>query len=771
VASPSSSPAKAAPRDIRIFDQARGLIFGHNDMEAVLKQGDRISRRPYQPHRRAIRRRLFPVSWRPRVGLDVLAGTISKHFGTPLRIPKIDYSAWGYGLRTGCAACLALYISFSLNLDESHWAFTTCYIVGGQRLQGKIMAKSLARIVGTLVGATISFVLVNAFAQHGVLFITFFAVWLAVCAFFSYSRRDDWAYAWVLSGYTTAIVGVPAALAPVSAFDIISSRGENILIGILCMAGVGMIASRELVGDRVTKLVKSMDKDLSDLLSSCLRLTAAPHELTKAVKKLASSAASIDDLRLGLGLEETGTGLTPANIGPFQFACLELASCALNLEAYFSSVLRLPERTEPPCLIRALNRCHETVMDLLQSNRNWNHKDRYDRLQQQLRDLDTLCSFLEEQHRLGFAAGVELAGLSKIRCLLAASQRYLETRSALFSKKPAVHSPSRVHLEAAFDTHAAVLAAVKVFVAVGLAAVFWIATAWPAGDSCLVWVGIGTCRYSITPDPARATQATLRGFLCAVVPTYLLTFYLLPQLDGFTMLVLVLLPLIVVGVGIATSLGRASEAGSAMLLLGSGMDPNNLMQYDVIAFFNGILANIMGVCVVCLTHAITFPTDAAWRRRIAERRLIQRIARALQQPRLIPVGYLGSVVRSLNDYLLLYGNQVEGNPGKADSLIRLYALGYEVSTLELGGEDTPAELLNYRRRLVSAVTQFLQHPSALQLSRAKMLAEEIHDYCERTLTRNDLASSCLDQIVSIMASSAVIRERIRGVTLLECSVR
>jgi hypothetical protein len=64
-----------------------------------------------------------------------------------------------------------------------------------------------------------------------------------------------------------------------------------------------------------------------------------------------------------------------------------------------------------------------------------NDQDRSDRLQQQLRDLDTLCSFLEEGHRLGSPAAVELAGLIKIRCLLAASQRYLETRSALLSQK------------------------------------------------------------------------------------------------------------------------------------------------------------------------------------------------------------------------------------------------------------------------------------------------------------------------------------------------
>jgi uncharacterized membrane protein YccC len=687
--------------------------------------------------------------------------TTSQSYRPETKFPQLDYTAWGYALRAACASCLALYISFSLNLDESHWAFTTCYIVGGHRLQGKILARSLARISGTLVGAIASFVLVNAFAQYGVLFITCFAAWLSLCAFFSYSRRDDWAYAWVLSGYTTAIVGIPAALEPKSAFEIIASRGENILIGILCMGGVGMIASSELVGDRVTKLVRSMDKDLSDLLSICLRPKVAPQELNQAVKKLASNAASIEDLRFGLGLEETGSGLTAANLGPFQLACLELATCALNLAAYFSPARHLPERPEPLCLIRALNICQETVLDLLQANRNSNDTNRNDRLLQHLRDLDTLCSFLEERQRLGSPAAVELGGLIKVRSLLAASQRYLETRSALFSQKPANHFPSRAHMETAFDTHAAVLAAVRVFVAVGLAAVFWIAAAWPAGDIFLVWAGLYSCRHSITPDPARATQATFRGFLFAAVPTYIITFYVLPQMDGFAMFVLVLLPLIVVGVGIGVSLGRAGEVGAAMLLLGSGMDPTNTMQYDVVAFFNGVLATIMGVGVVCLTHAITFPTDTAWKRRLAERRLIQRIVRALQQSRMGPVGYLGSVIRTLNDCLLLYGDTVEEDPSQADALINLYALGYEVNTFERNEDDMPSELLKYRRRLVSTVTQFLRQPSMLQLSRAERSAEETYSYCVQTLTRSDLDSSCAHHIASAMASSAVIRQRIR----------
>jgi uncharacterized membrane protein YccC len=155
-------------------------------------------------------------------------------FGSRIKIPTIDYDAWIYALRAASAGCLALYISFSLNLDGSHWALTTCYIVGSERQSGRRLAKSVARIVGTLVGIVASFTLVNCFAHERVLFICCFAARLSICAYFSHYQREHWAYAWVLAGYTTAIVGVPAALAPNQAFSVIMSRAEDVIIGMLC---------------------------------------------------------------------------------------------------------------------------------------------------------------------------------------------------------------------------------------------------------------------------------------------------------------------------------------------------------------------------------------------------------------------------------------------------------------------------------------------------------------------------------------------------------
>src|ERR1700739_1952159 len=87
------------------------------------------------------------------------------YFGSRIKIPTIDYNAWIYALRAACAACLALYISFSLNIDGSDWALTACYIVGSERQSGRILAKSAARNVGTLIGVMASFTMVNAFAE------------------------------------------------------------------------------------------------------------------------------------------------------------------------------------------------------------------------------------------------------------------------------------------------------------------------------------------------------------------------------------------------------------------------------------------------------------------------------------------------------------------------------------------------------------------------------------------------------------------------------
>jgi uncharacterized membrane protein YccC len=513
-------------------------------MEAILNEPDSQPGTGIQKTKTTVGPRIFPSSSWVKKGLNSLGKATSGSCSSQTKIPELDYNAWGYALRAACASCLALYISFSLNLDGSHWAFTTCYIIGGERQNGRILAKSVARIVGTLIGAAASFALVNAFAHERVLFLGCFATWLSVCTFFSHYQRGHWAYAWVLSGYTMAIVGIPAALTPDLAFDVISSRAENVIIGILCMGTMTMIASPESLRPVLTKLVMATDQELFQLLSTCLSLKCDSAGLSRALAKIAANAVSIEDLRPGFAFEETGTGFSRANLGRFHLECLDTANAAASLNAHLLSTRRLLENGELPCLSGALERSRQAVLASFHSLRDINADAVYERLDQKLKQLQTSASSAGTGDRQETSRGGELVGLVKVRCLLACLRNYLETRSALFTDAPRTRPSLPAKITTPMDISMAAIAVFRVFVTVGLGSLFWIATAWPAGDTFLIWVGIACTRFVITPDPARATTAMFRGMVMAALPAYVITFYLLPPVDGFAMFVLVLFPFV-----------------------------------------------------------------------------------------------------------------------------------------------------------------------------------------------------------------------------------
>ena len=733
----AASGESTDPTIIRIMNPGRGC--------GVLEAGER--------------KRSFPVDCRLKKSIERFGRRILGSFRPQIRLPDIDYSTWTYSLRAACATCLAFYISFSLNLDGSHWALTTCYIVGSERESGRILAKSVARIVGTLVGATASFVLVNAFAQEGVLFICWFAVWLSVCVFFSHHERGHWAYAWVLSGYTTAIVGIPAALTPVLAFDIISSRAENIIIGVLCMGTVSMIALPESVRPRLMKLVKATDQQLFQLLSSCLCLECDPSRLGRALKTLTANGVSIEDLRFAFAFEETGTGFSRANLGRFHLECLDVAHSSGSLNLHLLSIRGLLADGELPCLRRALHRVHQALLASFHSLQDDKPRAVYAQLDQELKELHSAgCISVAENWR-ELPTETEVVGIVQVRRLMARLVNYLETRSALFTEGPGIRPASAAKITTPIDTYVAAMAALRVLVTVWSAAFFWIVTAWPAGDTFLTWVGLASCRYVIAPSPARATAAAFRGMLIAALPTYLITFYLMPQMDGFTMFVLALLPFLFFGVGIGTSLRRPVEVGAAILLIAEGLDPANEMQYDVVAFFNGVLATILGVGTVFLTHRLVFPGLANQRKAVALKRLTQRAVRCIDHGKISGIEFLGSVVIMLNDLLLLLDRPDEPNHNQADWALDLCALGYEVVTLQQAGADLPVRLAQYERKLILEIVGFLREPSDARFLAVRRVSEKAYYSCLRALETADEDSPLADHIASSLASLAFIRDR------------
>jgi uncharacterized membrane protein YccC len=75
-----------------------------------------------------------------------------------------------FGLRFWASVSLALYVAYWLELDNPYWAGTSAAIVCQPQL-GASLRKGWFRMIGTVIGAAISVVLVACFPQDRILFL------------------------------------------------------------------------------------------------------------------------------------------------------------------------------------------------------------------------------------------------------------------------------------------------------------------------------------------------------------------------------------------------------------------------------------------------------------------------------------------------------------------------------------------------------------------------------------------------------------------------
>src|ERR1700756_2866844 len=83
-----------------------------------------------------------------------------------------------FGLRLWASVCLALYVAFSLELNNAYWAGTSAAIVCQPTL-GASLRKGWFRMVGTVIGAVAIVALTAVFPQQRTGFLLGLALWCA----------------------------------------------------------------------------------------------------------------------------------------------------------------------------------------------------------------------------------------------------------------------------------------------------------------------------------------------------------------------------------------------------------------------------------------------------------------------------------------------------------------------------------------------------------------------------------------------------------------
>ena len=85
---------------------------------------------------------------------------------------------WSFAAKTTASGLIALLVAFTFNLDQPYWALLTVFIVSQPLQSRQVLAKSLYRIIGTVIGAGVALLFVALFAQERVLFLGALALWI-----------------------------------------------------------------------------------------------------------------------------------------------------------------------------------------------------------------------------------------------------------------------------------------------------------------------------------------------------------------------------------------------------------------------------------------------------------------------------------------------------------------------------------------------------------------------------------------------------------------
>ncbi|MGI3900663.1 MAG: FUSC family protein [Janthinobacterium lividum] len=527
-------------------------------------------------------------------------------------IPKLLY-----GLRLAASVCLAFFVAFYLQLDNPSWAGTSASIVC-QPILGASLRKGLFRMVGTVVGATMSVVLTGIFPQNRVGFLVGMALWAAVCSFGNTLTRNFSAYGFALAGYTLAIIAGSSISAPDEVFQLAVSRASEIIIGIACaMAVMGL---SELGSSRGT-LARTVDAIGQEILQRFGELLRAPAEHLREGpdrrRALIGRVAALDPLidnAIGEEAELRHRVAILRNATSGLFAALSGWRIA---ESHLSGLSQTEAGSRArPVAERLPDIWHGAAGDAeMQIVTSPETDDR--------RDLAAARSLAEIRSDHGVSQRLLADAAAQLMLGLASAANGLALLRDPARARDPRHAPGFV----VADYLPAVVNAVRTFFAISAGILFWVVTEWPSGLGAITFLAVTV--LLLAPQQEKSGRAAL-GFGLGTILTACLAaivnFAILPNHEGFPALALTLSAFLIPLAALSTVPTLAPYLVAATMNFTPLVGPTNEISFDTLGFYNSALGIVGG----CLAGALALVLIPPVPREIRAARLVRLTVRELR---------------------------------------------------------------------------------------------------------------------------------------------
>jgi uncharacterized membrane protein YccC len=534
-----------------------------------------------------------------------------------------DGVTWIYLFKLLTAAFLTYWVALRLELPQPSTALVTVFIVM-QPQSGQVIAKSAWRLLGTLLGLVVVITLIALFGQHSDVFLGCLAVWVGLCCGLSARYRNFQAYAFVLTGYTAAIVGIPALAHPEGVYLSAVWRAVEIGLAVICS---GVVSAVIFPQSSRTALRATLGKRLglfAAFAADSLQGRLAPGDFARHNRRLVAEAVGLENLRSVSVFEDP---LTHMRSGRLSRLNSEFMQCTTRFNALYQQLERL--RHEAPGAWQDLQPALAGLVALLEDYRDTPLDSR------------SAAPLAERLQRLASDTTVRLRHLPATTCqadldtaaelltgLIAELYDYAQTHASL-----ADHYHPRERWAVGFTprTNLWVCAAsgLRGFITVALAATFWLATAWPSGVSLMISAAAGISLTASTPNPWRAGVQMGMGVVLSSLFGFVEYFFVYPHIDGFPLLCFVLAPALLFGGFLTTRMSTMGIGLGFLITFASGSIPANLTVYNPAGFINDCIANIIAFGLCAVAGAVILPTNAPWAWRHLQRDLRRQVGFAV----------------------------------------------------------------------------------------------------------------------------------------------
>ncbi len=490
------------------------------------------------------------------------------------------------------AAMLALFVSFRLGLERPFWAMATVYITS-QPLSGAVRSKAVFRLIGTIVGAAVTVVLVPLLANAPVLLSLALALWVAGCQFISLLDRTPRSYVFMLAGYTAALIGFPSVTHPEAIFQVAVLRAQEIGIGVACAA----IIHAAVWPRSVTALLRTRIQAVLDEAERWIVDSLAPEAPARGDARRRRLASDVTELHV------------MATHVPFDTAA-QRPTQAVLAALQDRLVLLLPLVSAVEDRIRGLAAIHALpgpVAALIDDVRRWVREPDSATPAALVARCEALAADDPMRTWAGLLTANLLARLSELVVALdttrqVAAQATTPTGSMPDHIRALLRERQRRPLHR--DYALALLSATATVIATLGCCAFWILTAWPEGAVAAMIAAVVCCLFGTIDDPVPAQRGFLIWITVSVPLAALYLFALLPLVHSFETLTLVLAPALLTTGALLALPHWYGRMLPIVIGLAGGLALTNTFSVDAAGFFNGSIAQSVGVAAAILTTRI-----------------------------------------------------------------------------------------------------------------------------------------------------------------------